>query len=215
MRKNLQQSPAAPITSDAPEIEISHLDKTFEDKLVLDDVSMVLEAGKVTALMGPSGQGKTTLARIIAGLETADSGNVIIGGREALNGSYAGRTAFLFQEDRLLPWLNIYDNIALGRRAADPEKIRNLARQLEIEKELWKLPDELSGGQRHRAALARTFAADTSLMILDEPFRGLDSGLKARIIDRLWENETAGRTVLLITHSEGDADRLADKILGL
>lgn len=215
VRKNLQQSPAAPITSEAPEIEISHLDKTFEDKLVLDDVSMVLEAGKVTALMGPSGQGKTTLARIIAGLETADSGNVIIGGREALNGSYAGRTAFLFQEDRLLPWLNIYDNIALGRRAADPEKIRNLARQLEIEKELWKLPDELSGGQRHRAALARTFAADTSLMILDEPFRGLDGALKDRIIDRLWTAETAGRTVLLITHSEGDADRLADKILGL
>ena len=215
VRKNLQQSPAAPITSEAPEIEISHLDKTFEDKLVLDDVSMVLEAGKVTALMGPSGQGKTTLARIIAGLETADSGNVIIGGREALNGSYAGRTAFLFQEDRLLPWLNIYDNIALGRRAADPEKIRNLARQLEIEKELWKLPDELSGGQRHRAALARTFAADAPLMILDEPFRGLDSGLKARIIDRLWENETAGRTVLLITHIEEDAESLADKILEL
>ena len=106
-----------------------------------------------------------------------------------MDGSYAGRTAFLFQEDRLLPWLNIYDNIALGRRAADPEKIRNLARQLEIEKELWKLPDELSGGQRHRAALARTFAADTSLMILDEPFRGLDGALKDRIIDRLWTAE--------------------------
>lgn len=209
MRKASMISPAV------PQIEIWHLTKTFENKPVLGDVSMVLEAGKVTALMGPSGQGKTTLARIIAGLETADSGDVLIGGREALDGSYAGRTAFLFQEDRLLPWLNIYDNIALGRRAADPEKIRNLARQLEIEKELWKLPDELSGGQRHRAALARTFAADTSLMILDEPFRGLDGALKDRIIDRLWTAETAGRTVLLITHSEGDADRLADKILGL
>lgn len=209
MRKASMISPAV------PQIEIWHLTKTFENKPVLGDVSMVLEAGKVTALMGPSGQGKTTLARIIAGLETADSGDVLIGGREALDGSYAGRTAFLFQEDRLLPWLNIYDNIALGRRAADPEKIRNLARQLEIEKELWKLPDELSGGQRHRAALARTFSADTSLMILDEPFRGLDGALKDRIIDRLWTAETAGRTVLLITHSEGDADRLADKILGL
>ena len=209
MRKASMISPAV------PQIEIWHLTKTFENKPVLGDVSMVLEAGKVTALMGPSGQGKTTLARIIAGLETADSGDVLIGGREALDGSYAGRTAFLFQEDRLLPWLNIYDNIALGRRAADPEKIRNLARQLEIEKELWKLPDELSGGQRHRAALARTFAADAPLMILDEPFRGLDGALKDRIIDRLWTAETAGRTVLLITHSEGDADRLADKILGL
>ena len=214
-RLHMHESRFSDCPAAAPQIEVCGLTKTFEDKHVLDNVNMVLEAGKVTALMGPSGQGKTTLARIIAGLETADSGNVIIGGREALNGSYAGRTAFLFQEDRLLPWLNIYDNIALGRRAADPEKIRNLARQLEIEKELWKLPDELSGGQRHRAALARTFAADTSLMILDEPFRGLDGALKDRIIDRLWTAETAGRTVLLITHSEGDADRLADKILGL
>ena len=199
----------------SPEIEVRHLTKTFEDKLVLDDVSMALGAGKVTALMGPSGQGKTTLARIIAGLETADSGKVLIGGREALDGSYECRTAFLFQEDRLLPWLNIYDNITLASGGADPEKIRTLARQLEIERELWKLPDELSGGQRHRAALARTFAADASLIILDEPFRGLDGALKDRLIDRLWQSETACRTVLLITHIEEDAESLSDKILEL
>lgn len=187
--------------------------KTFETKSVLDDVNLIFEAGKVTAIMGPSGQGKTTLARIISGLEKADSGKILIGGLEAGEESRVSRTAFLFQEDRLLPWLNIYDNIAIG--GGDSEGIKELADQLEIGTELWKLPAELSGGQRHRAALARTFAADAPLMILDEPFRGLDAALKDRIIDRLWERVTTGKTVILITHSAEDAERLADKILEL
>ena len=187
--------------------------KTFETKSVLDDVNLIFEAGKVTAIMGPSGQGKTTLARIISGLEKADSGKILIGGLEAGEESRVSRTAFLFQEDRLLPWLNIYDNIAIG--GGDSEGIKELADQLEIGTELWKLPAELSGGQRHRAALARTFAADAPLMILDEPFRGLDDALKDRIIDRLWERVTTGKTVILITHSAEDAGTLADKILEL
>ena len=187
--------------------------KTFETKSVLDDVNLIFEAGKVTAIMGPSGQGKTTLARIISGLEKADSGKILIGGLEAGEESRVSRTAFLFQEDRLLPWLNIYDNIAIG--GGDSEGIKELADQLEIGTELWKLPAELSGGQRHRAALARTFAADAPLMILDEPFRGLDDALKDRIVDRMWERVTTGKTVILITHSAEDAERLADKILEL
>ena len=194
-------------------VAVEHLGKTFETKSVLDDVSLFFEAGKVTAVMGPSGQGKTTLARIIAGLEKADSGKIQVGPSEAGDGSRACRTAFLFQEDRLLPWLNIYDNIAIGGGAS--EGIKELADQLEIRMEIWKLPAELSGGQRHRAALARTFGADAPLMILDEPFRGLDDALKDRIIDRLWERVTTGKTVILITHSAEDAERLADKILEL
>ena len=201
------------ISPAAPQIEICHLTKTFEDKSVLDDVSLTFEAGKVTAVMGPSGQGKTTLARIIAGLEKADSGKILVGPSEAGDGSRTWRTAFLFQEDRLLPWLNIYDNIAIG--GGDSNRIKELARQLEIETELWKLADALSGGQRHRVALARTFAADAPLVILDEPFRGLDSALKDRIVDRLWHSETVGKTVLLITHNAEDAESLADKVVEL
>lgn len=203
----------APCPAVVNTVTAEHLAKTFETKLVLDDTNLIFEAGKVTAIMGPSGQGKTTLARIIAGLENADSGKILIGGLEAGGGSRASRTAFLFQEDRLLPWLNIYDNIAIG--GGDSEGIKELGDQLEIGTELWKLPAELSGGQRHRAALARTFAADAPLMILDEPFRGLDDALKDRIIERLWQSETTGKTVILITHSAEDAERLADKILEL
>ena len=203
----------APCPAAVNTVTAEHLVKTFETKLVLDDVSLTFEAGKVTAVMGPSGQGKTTLARIIAGLEKADSGKILVGPSEAGDGSRTCRTAFLFQEDRLLPWLNIYDNIAIG--GGESNIIKELARQLEIETELWKLPDELSGGQRHRAALARTFAADASLVILDEPFRGLDSALKYRIVDRLWQSETVGKTVILITHSAEDAESLADKVVEL
>ena len=112
-----------------------------------------------------------------------------------------------------MPWLNIYDNIAIG--GGNAERIEELAKQLEIGTELWKLPDELSGGQRHRVALARTFAADAPLVILDEPFRGLDRALKDRIVDRMWQSETVGKTVILITHSAEDAERLADKVVEL
>lgn len=203
----------APCPAAVNTVTVEHLAKTFETKSVLDDVNLIFEAGKVTAIMGPSGQGKTTLARIIAGLENADSGKILIGPLDEGDGPRACRTAFLFQEDRLLPWLNIYDNIAIG--GGDMERIKELAEQLEIGTELWKLPAELSGGQRHRAALARTFAADSPLMILDEPFRGLDAALKDRIIDRLWQGGTVARTVILITHSAEDAERLADKILEL
>lgn len=182
--------------------------KAFDDKIVLDNISMGFASGKVTALMGPSGRGKTTVARILAGLERADSGTV----------TAPENVTILFQEDRLLPWLNVRDNILLGRlgrgtgKTAD-ERITQLAADLEIEDVLDKLPEELSGGMKHRVAIARTFFADGDLMILDEPFRGLDAELKKRIVDRLWERETTGRTVVLITHIETDARELAEEII--
>ncbi len=187
----------------APDIIVRNLSKSFDKKKVLNGMEMSFKAGKITAVSGPSGRGKTTLARIISGLENADDG--------CIEFSEPVRAAFLFQEDRLLPWLNIYDNIGLSRAGQDlGERILQLAKQLEIENELWRLPEELSGGMRHRAALARTFLAESNLLILDEPLRGLDENLKLRIVNRLWEKETSGKTVILITHSAEDADLLAD-----
>ena len=185
----------------APEVSCRSLSKSFGDKLVLDDLTINFEAGCVTAVMGPSGEGKTTLARIIAGLETADEG--------VTEFSEPARISFLFQEDRLLPWLNIYDNIALAKGGAEcSARVRALAERLEIGDTLWQLPAALSGGMKHRAALARTFNADSNLLILDEPFRGLDEALKERIVNKLWESETAGKTVILITHNKDDAAKL-------
>ncbi|MCQ2546899.1 MAG: ATP-binding cassette domain-containing protein [Clostridia bacterium] len=190
------------------EIALKNVSKSFDEKCVLSGLKLVVVKGEITALMGPSGRGKTTIARILAGLESADSGEV----------SAPANVSVLFQEDRLLPWLNVRDNIALaglGRgtgKDAD-ERIKALAEGLEIEETLSMLPSELSGGMKHRAALARTFFADGEMMILDEPFRGLDAQLKDRIIGKLWKQETAGRTVLLITHIPEDAGRLAEKTI--
>jgi len=189
-----------------PTVSFCSVCKKYGDKSVLDDFTFDFKEGRITALMGPSGQGKTTVARILAMVENMDSGHIEYSGSHKLS--------YLFQEDRLVPWLNVYDNLALGlvreNKSPNSDMILDMAKSLEIEDVLWQLPAALSGGMSHRVAIGRTFLADSNLMILDEPFRGLDETLKKRIIERLWKKETEGKTVILITHNSEDADRLAD-----
>lgn len=204
----------------APEVVVSHLDKAFAGKEVLKDFSMTFPAAKVTALMGPSGQGKTTLMRIIAGLDTADRGQVRFRGRAGLKENSAKtEIAFLFQEERLLPWLNVFDNMALPLlcRGLEEKELRrqveNMAENLELLPALYQLPGQLSGGMRSRAALGRTFFMEGKLMILDEPFKGIDEDLKKRILNALWKKNAEGRTVILVTHNREDAAALAERIV--
>lgn len=215
-----------------PTIRFEHIYKSFEDKTVLSDISLELKSGAVTAIAAPSGRGKTTIARLIAGLETANSGSIgfyVQKAGESRNCESCCdiRLSYLFQEDRLLPWLNVYDNMALARigerggvkSCADSvlldRDIRNIAEALELDDELFKLPDELSGGMKHRVALGRTFLAESNLMILDEPFRGLDGKLKERITDRLWDKVTEGKTVILISHNDDDCKKLAKEVISI
>ncbi len=196
-----------------PEVSLCNVFKNFEDKSVLDDVTIKFESGIVTALSGASGRGKTTIARIIAGLAAADGGKVLVQGTENV------KIAFLFQEDRLLPWLSVYDNMALCRinDAGDAldEEIRGIARDLEIEEALFSMPEELSGGMKHRVALGRTFLARANLMILDEPFRGLDAELKQRILNRLWQKNIKDKTVIFISHSRQDCENLTERVISI
>lgn len=183
--------------TDATTAELDSVIKKYGDKVVLNGFSIKLEPAEVTALMGPSGAGKTTIARIISGLETVDAGTVKV----------EGSVAYLFQEDRLLPWLNVYDNLAMV--CTDEEKIKAALKSVGLESEMWKLPSELSGGMSHRVAMARAFIYNAGLLIADEPFRGLDKETRKYIIENAWKPGVAGKTVLLITHSDSDASELA------
>ena len=184
-------------------VEMTNICKSFGEKVVLKDFNMTLEPGSKTAIMGPSGKGKTTIARIIAGLETPDSGTVRVMGPTA---------SYLFQEDRLLPWLNVYDNLAIVN--PDASLIASTLKAVGLSTEAYKLPGELSGGMSYRVAMARAFLYDSGLLIADEPFRGLDSKTRSDVIKNLWIPGTKDKTVLLITHSQEDAE-LADKIIRL
>ena len=185
-------------------VELCNLTKSFGEKKVLEGFSAVIETGKTTCISGPSGVGKTTVARIIAGLEKADEGTV--------EGASDKRVAYLFQEDRLLPWLNVYDNLALsmigeGRYIKDGEVVA-MAESLGLGDNLWQLPDQLSGGMRHRVALGRTLLANAEIIILDEPFRGLDKELKESIVNKLYDRYIEGKTLILISHNDEDKELL-------
>ena len=184
-------------------VTMASVSKKFGDREVLRDFSMNLQAGTVTACMGQSGSGKTTLLRLIAGLESPDAGII-----EA----NAKKISFLFQEERLLPWLNVYDNLAIV--CSDQARIKQLLESVGLDSDAAKLPAELSGGMKYRLAMARAFAFDGDLLLADEPFQGLDEKTKASVIENLWKPGVAGKTVFFATHSEEDS-RLSNNIIKL
>lgn len=184
-----------------PDINIRDLFKSFDDKEVFRGLNAFIKAGCKAGVIGPSGRGKTTLARILSGLEREYDGLVEF--------SEEAKVSYLFQEDRLLPWFNVYDNMALvvsSNCDLTYDRVVQMAKALEIEEILWKMPQELSGGMKHRVAIGRTLLADSNLLILDEPFRGLDEDLKKRIVDRLWDKYTKDKTVVVISHNEKDLE---------
>lgn len=170
-------------------------------------------AGAWTCLLGPSGVGKSTILRLIAGLET---GAVYEGSLSASDGgSVAARVAYMAQEDLLMPWLNVTGNVALGARLRGEVPDRARAGALLDRLGLWahrdKRPAALSGGQRQRVALARTLMEDRPIVLLDEPFSALDARTRSQMQD-LAAEALAGRTVLLVTHDPGEATRLGASI---
>lgn len=193
----------------APRIELRNISKSYADKKVLEDFNMVIESGKVTALMGASGIGKTTVGRLICRREEPDGGELIFSDETSIS--------VLFQEDRLLPWLNVFDNIAIVLDNTD--RVSKILSAVGLGSELSKLPSQLSGGMCRRLAIARAFAyaedKSAGLLIADEAFRGLDDETRNSVIERVWKTGIAERTVLLITHSNELAQKLADDIVCL
>ncbi len=172
---------------------------------MLNDLSLSLAGGEVAALVGPSGCGKTTLLRIIVGLDHDYEGNVRLPAH--------GRLGIVFQEPRLLPWRTVEQNVRLAAPDASDESLDALFATLGLSEHRRHYPGELSLGLARRVALARAFAVEPELLILDEPFVSLDAALSSRLRAELVE--LVGRrpvTTLLVTHDVEEAIGLADRI---
>jgi putative hydroxymethylpyrimidine transport system ATP-binding protein len=197
----------------APEVRIGIRRLELGGRLLFERLHFRLEAGQWTCLLGPSGVGKTSLLRAIAGLLP---GALV----SADGGSLEGRIALMAQQDLLLPWLTALDNTLLGYRLRGTprgelrvlrERARALLARIGLAGRETSLPAELSGGMRQRVALARTLMEDRPVILMDEPFSALDAITRFRLQD-LAAEMLAGRTVLLVTHSPSEAVRLGHRL---
>ncbi len=180
------------------DITIHELSKSYGEKKVLERFSARLAAGRIHALMGPSGAGKTTLLRLLLQLEKPDNGEI--------SGIREGKTVAVFQEDRLLESLTVGANLrlVLGKKA-DMALAEELMVSLGLEGSVTTPVSQLSGGMKRRVALARALAVPSDVLLLDEPFKGLDEATKQSVMS-VCRSCFAGKTVLLVTHSEEEAD---------
>lgn len=185
-------------------VELHEISVRFGDKTVLEQLSFHVPKGSHIAIMGPSGVGKSTLLYVIAGLRKPDAGRCVV---------HAEHCAMLFQKPRLLPWLTAAENVNCvlsDAKTTMPQAVGWLKR-LGMETDAGKYPGELSGGMQQRVALARALAFGGDLILLDEPFQGLDDETKAGAI-ALCRKELADRTTILVTHDRAEARAMADRI---
>ncbi len=193
-------------------MEIKNISKSFDNKQILNNFSYLFESNKVTAILGPSGCGKTTILRILSGLLKPDYGNVVLKPNESFS--------YIFQEPRLLPWLNVTQNcnLVLENIITDKEKrnktIKKYLKLVELEEYIDKYPDQLSGGMKQRVALVRAFAYPSNILLMDEPFQAIDLRLKLDLVydfNKIWEQDK--RTTVFVTHDIQEALILGDTVL--
>ena len=204
-------------------ISVTSVDKHYGDFAALDDVSVAIEPGSLTALLGPSGSGKSTLLRVIAGLETPDSGTVVIEDRDVTNVPPQRRDiGFVFQHYAAFKHMTVRDNVAFGLKVRKRPKAEITAKVDELLGIVGlagyqeRYPSQLSGGQRQRMALARALAVEPKVLLLDEPFGALDANVRAEL--RAWLrrlHEEVHVTTVLVTHDQEEAMELADRIVVL
>lgn len=178
---------------------------SFEDVQVYKNLTLTVPQGAITTIVGPSGCGKSSMLNLLAGLILPDKGRVCTAGETV---------GYVFQEDRLLPWATVYDNVKLVRPGEDREAIMAILAALELSAFGDKFPGQLSGGMRQRCAIARGFYYDASLLLMDEPFKSLDYDLRLNLmgyLGRLWEK--TGNTILFVTHDIDEALLLGHEIL--
>jgi multiple sugar transport system ATP-binding protein len=204
------------------EARLEHVSKRFGTTTAVEGISLDIRDGELVVLLGPTGAGKTTALRLIAGLETPDAGRVLIGGRDVTAEPPAARdVAFVFQQYSLYPNLTVYDNLAFPLRSparrlarSDVDKmVKAIAGLLHLETKLDVRPTQLSGGQMQRVALGRALVRRPNIYLMDEPLSSLDAKLRAELRLELKRiQQELGATILYVTHDQTEAMTLANRI---
>jgi len=209
------------VQAQPPRLEIRNITRRYDGRLVVDDVSLRVMPGQVMCLLGPSGCGKSTTLRMIAGVEMQDSGEIHVDGSLVCDTIFRlpperRRIGLMFQDFALFPHLSVAENVAFGLdgpKAARRVRVLELLERVHLAHHVDAYPHQLSGGEQQRVALARALAPRPRIMLMDEPFSGLDNrlrdGIRDETLDILREEDTA---VLLVTHEPEEAMRMADQI---
>ena len=199
---------------------VNDIDKRFADIEALVDVSLDVHEGEFFTLLGPSGCCKTTLLRIIAGLELPDAGQVILGGRDITSLPATKRQVnTVFQSYALFPHLIIFENVAFGLRARKfpldevESRVNRRLEMLGLQEMSDRFPHQLSGGQQQRVAIARSLAMEPNYMMFDEPTSALDPEMIKEVLDVMIDLAKEGMTMLCVTHEMGFAREVADEII--
>lgn len=197
-------------------LEVKNLSKEFNGHRILRDISFTLKDGEIMTIVGPSGAGKTTLLRIIAGLETKDSGEILIDGKPY----DSGKVGVVFQDYNLFPNLSVLQNITLAptlvlkkSKTEAEQDARVLLKRLQISGREQQYPYELSGGQKQRVAIARALAMKPRILCYDEPTSALDPNLRKEVEKMILSLKKSGLTQLIITHDFNFAENVADQML--
>ena len=204
----------------AVEVRLEGLSRHYGPVVALDHLDLTLQPGELVALLGPSGCGKTTTLRLLAGLEDADTGRVIVGGKDITGVSAAKRDmGMVFQAYSLFPHMTVRQNVAFGLRLRKVSSAQRDKRAIEmldlvgLSTQADRYPHQLSGGQQQRVALARALAIEPQVLLLDEPLSALDAKVRAQLRDEIRRIQLeVGITTLFVTHDQEEALAIADRV---
>lgn len=185
-------------------MKLRNITKKYGEKIIFEDFNLDIPDGKILAIMGKSGRGKTTLLNIIAGLDSDFTGEI----------QSPEPCAYIFQEPRLLKGATVLQNVLIGKGFKDKNSALDLLNALELGDYVNEYPNKLSGGMQQRVSMARAFLSGRKIILMDEPFKGLDEELKRRLyvlFKEVWEKEKPA--TILVTHDKEEAELLADEII--
>ena len=203
-------------------LELKNISKKFKDRQILENFNLIVEENKILAIVGPSGGGKTTLLRTLAGLEKIDSGEIIYNGESLPIDELEKRNllGFVFQDFQLFPHLTVLENLVLSpintmnmSKNDAEDKAITLLNKLGLEKQVNNYPVSLSGGQKQRVALARAMMIEPKIIGYDEPTSALDPELRLEVEKLILQNRELGITQIVVTHDLQFAENIADSIL--